>query len=564
MSQKERRTAFAADVKSLTSASKVYEQYGVSNSAHISRSAVRVGVPNLVNYKEADGPLVVVSELTPEPGLEIHLGVEVGTGNGVEAWLDKMASTPESGFSSTNNNVAVFLRSDGLVYLHNRGKDGTDGGTIDEILGNAGSGFPCGNVFVAPYLGAGSSQQPTVSGILRWLERWVGTGKIRRTSPFSGASSGKATLADTVEAFGAALELSGLWFGDRHLEEARAFLVSLATRRLGVLTGLSGSGKTQIGVRFGEWLGDERLCIVPVRPDWTGPEYLLGYEDVLREPSSDGRGAWQVPEALEFMLRAAADEANGYVLLLDEMNLAHVERYFADVLSGMESGAPCLPNLRLEDGVWRRKPSGPARIPWPRNLFVVGTVNVDETTYMFSPKVLDRANTFEFRVRTDQLNPLARRPSACAPGEAALVANVMAIAQDDDWHLDHPHPQQEAVVASLRAAHAVLTGGGFEFGHRVFFEAIRFASILAEAGNDRWEDAVDLQILQKVLPRLHGSRRQVEPTLCRLAEFCVSEDPAPDFDPLAEGYEARFPMAFAKLRRMVERVRANQFVSFAE
>ena len=145
------------------------------------------------------------------------------------------------------------------------------------------------------------------------------------------------------------------------------------------------------------------MHVAAVRPDWTGAEALFGYEDGLK-PVVEGRAAWLVPAPLEFMLKACADTQHPYLLLLDEMNLAHVERYFADALSGMESGEPCLPNLvRGPDGLWRTKPGAPTRVPFPRNLWLVGTVNVDETTYMFSPKVLDRATTFEFRVATEDL-----------------------------------------------------------------------------------------------------------------------------------------------------------------
>ena len=72
------------------------------------------------------------------------------------------------------------------------------------------------------------------------------------------------------------------------------------------------------------------------------------------------------------------------------MNLSHVERYFSDFLSAMESEDP----IHLHDNMKLNVP--PWKIELPLNLFVVGTVNVDETTYMFSPKVLDRANTIEF------------------------------------------------------------------------------------------------------------------------------------------------------------------------
>ena len=133
------------------------------------------------------------------------------------------------------------------------------------------------------------------------------------------------------------------------------------------------------------------------------------------------------------MLRAARDPSRPYLLILDEMNLAHVERYLADVLSGIESRAEVLPNLTLKDGSWLPDAVMP-RIALPRNLFIVGTVNVDETTYLFSPKVLDRANTIEFRVASSAFpdDPTsARKPDTCAPGAKAFVDGLLAIAIDE-------------------------------------------------------------------------------------------------------------------------------------
>ena len=77
---------------------------------------------------------------------------------------------------------------------------------------------------------------------------------------------------------------------------------------------------------------------------------------------------------------------------------------------------------------------GPSRLPLPRNLWVIGTVNVDETTYMFSPKVLDRANVFEFGLSTDDLTIAAIKPNSCMPGDGALVRGLHAIASDDVYH----------------------------------------------------------------------------------------------------------------------------------
>lgn len=248
----------------------------------------------------------------------------------------------------------------------------------------------------------------------------------------------RADLREAIETFSTALRASGVKFGGHHDGLVTSFISSLVTKPLVILTGLSGSGKTQIAIRFGEWLGKHRLHVAAVRPDWTGAEALFGYEDALKR-ELDGRRAWTVPAPLEFILKAADDPQHPYLLLLDEMNLAHVERYFADVLSGMESGQPCIPNLHKgTDDCWRLKTGADKQIPLPANLWIVGTVNIDETTYMFSPKVLDRANTFEFRVHFSDLSTDAIKPQPCAAGDQELVRGLLSIALDNSWHRERP------------------------------------------------------------------------------------------------------------------------------
>ncbi len=135
-----------------------------------------------------------------------------------------------------------------------------------------------------------------------------------------------------------------------------------------------------------------------VRPDWRDSTSLLGYYNPLTE-------TYEWTDFLRFLLRARDNyKANGkdalaWFVILDEMNLAHVEYYFADLLSIIESG-------RDDDG-WSREPirltypdaktdnPPPHEIHLPPNLYIIGTVNMDETTHAFSPKVLDRAFTIE-------------------------------------------------------------------------------------------------------------------------------------------------------------------------
>ena len=108
----------------------------------------------------------------------------------------------------------------------------------------------------------------------------------------------------------------------------------------------------------------------------------------------------------------------------------------------------------LRDGKWLERDAS-RKIPLPRNVTVVGTVNIDETTYLFSPKVLDRAFTFEFRVSDSDLDPDARRPGSSAPAADDILGSLVAYQQDDDWQFDHPHPERDALAEDLRELHRI-------------------------------------------------------------------------------------------------------------
>jgi len=365
---------------------------------------------------------------------------------------------------------------------------------------------------------------------------------------------------ELLGAFSGALKAAGLDYGARHDLICAAFMASILSKPFVLLTGLTGSGKTQIALKFGEWLGEARRLVVPVRPDWTGPESLFGYENALSIPDADGRLAWSVPQALEFMIRAVHHPDEPHLLVLDEMNLAHVERYFADFLSGMESGEDTLPNLVKDGASWRVSAVDPEPVPIPPNLWVVGTVNVDETTYAFSPKVLDRAQTIEFRVSTDDLNPAAARPNVAAAAPASYLASMLHISRDPKWLLTHPGSDRPLLVESLLALHRLLSKHDLEFGHRTLTEALRFSSIYEALGGAGWLQALDLILLQMILPRIHGSRPRVEPILTDLEGYCTKVG-APGVDATSP---PALPYSLSKVARMLRIVRANQFVSFTE
>src|SRR5690606_30555773 len=114
-----------------------------------------------------------------------------------------------------------------------------------------------------------------------------------------------------------------------------------------------------------------------VGADWTNREPLLGYPNALEG------NKYVLPEsnALTVILEASkeANENKPYFIILDEMNLSHVERYFADFLSALESNEPI--SLHSENPDW--EDDIPSKLYVPANVFFIGTVNIDETTYMF-------------------------------------------------------------------------------------------------------------------------------------------------------------------------------------
>jgi len=196
-----------------------------------------------------------------------------------------------------------------------------------------------------------------------------------------------------ISQFATDLKDSGLIYSEKLLVR---FVASLLTKPFLILTGLSGSGKTKLAQSFAQWIceNEDQYKIIPVGADWTNREPLLGFPNAL-EP-----GKYVKPDsgALDLIINAKEKPELPFFLILDEMNLSIVERYFADFLSVMESNEfiPMYSTNSIYDGV-------PAQLYLPSNLFIIGTVNIDETTNMFSPKVLDRANTIEFRITQEEM-----------------------------------------------------------------------------------------------------------------------------------------------------------------
>ena len=344
----------------------------------------------------------------------------------------------------------------------------------------------------------------------------------------------------------------------------RRFSVSLLSKKFCILTGLAGSGKTKIAEAFAMWLcaSPAQYRIVAVGADWTSNENLLGYADALQT------GVYRPPVngALELILRAHADTTNPYFLILDEMNLSHVERYFADFLSAMESSNAPLSLHGVAAGLQAGGVGGaggvevPSSVALPDNLFIIGTVNVDETTYMFSPKVLDRANVIEFRATAAQMDAFLDDPAGIdldglASQGVGFAAAFVERAQADADIAALVDTQGTAVAPQLKAdllqVFDALAGVGAEFGFRTAKEIARFMVLHKELSGADWQykDALDAQVVQKLMPKLHGSARKLDAVLKALDTFATQH---------------ALVLTGEKVKRMQERLVRDGFTSFAE
>lgn len=358
------------------------------------------------------------------------------------------------------------------------------------------------------------------------------------------------------------LIFSNLQFNDTLVKR---FVAALVTKPFVILTGLSGSGKTKLAQSFIQWICEDKdqYKVVPVGADWINREPLLGYPNGLKSDE------YVMPDngLLTLILHASQEEnqQKPYFLLLDEMNLSHVERYFADFLSIMESQD----SIKLYEGEERTSTDGftiPKTISWPQNLFIIGTVNIDETTYMFSPKVLDRANVIEFRLDQDDLDHYLSNPSKVdlnvLVGQGATMASsfielskVYDLTSDDDLN------------ASLKAFFSELKTVGAEFGYRTAFEIqVLFSQLSKIDATLTVNDKIDFAIMQKLLPKLHGSRSKIVKTLEALLKLCLADDSTFTLDKLdqIETENIRYKVSFEKLKRMYFNAINNGFTSYAE
>jgi hypothetical protein len=421
-------------------------------------------------------------------------------------------------------------------------------------------------------------------------------------------------------------------------------LLAIACRGFAILTGPAGTGKSRGVIHLAQGVeavlggtpGDS-YAFTAVGADWVDSRPLLGYRNPFGPPRQSGGATtnetYQLTDFVRLLFRAHKNGSAPHFLILDEMNLSHVERYMSSLLSLIEANRSVSEASRqiavldagtvalIADVLEVDSPGTPeaeaarelasAKRPLivPGNVFIAGTVNVDETTYMFSPKVLDRAHVLEL----EPPDPAAYLNGTMAPTEMIQVTAAVELLQ---WateanrrlhnadapseflrsactEIGVPTSDIDEILAStaalLKGAHHLLSPVGFAFGIRVINDFLVYvvswlkAMRSVRAGDpsffEDWPEALDRAFVQKVLPKLHGNRRQLGDSLSALGAFLggahresdpparyeLGESDAIGIEPgavLDLGADTQMAGSRRKLEEMHRRLSATGYVSF--
>lgn len=330
------------------------------------------------------------------------------------------------------------------------------------------------------------------------------------------------------------IQASGYTFAD---ELIKNYWVCIKTKPFILLTGIAGIGKTALTKLFAKAIGGgENYRRIAVKADWRDDTDLLGYVNPLKNPPEYAK-----TEFLELLLEAAQHRDALFFVCLDEMNLARVEYYFAKFLSGLETEDRTIVLHSSKEIV-----DVPQKLVIPDHVMFVGTVNMDETTFAFSPKVLDRANTIEIsnpkldevHGKGAEVNPI---PISAPQFDSYCKRDVLA---------NEPAALADTLV-ELTKINELIKVKNQKFGFRVRNEIVAYIAnsdgIFSEDHEENRRTAFDIQLKQKILPKLSGSGKDLKDTLAGLQQYLQ---------------ENAYGRSLAKVNDMITRLDRDGFTSF--
>ena len=368
------------------------------------------------------------------------------------------------------------------------------------------------------------------------------------------------TIKEKVEAIKAYIADKGFNYEGDLIEN---FYLSLKSKPFVILAGTSGTGKTRLVKLFAEAIGAE-MKLVPVRPDWSDSSDLFGHTDLSNH--------FHPGAIIDFIKKAEWNKEKPFFLCLDEMNLARVEYYLSDFLSIIET------RDRKENGDIETDPlvdvdyykdeaaqGKYGRVFIPENLYIIGTVNMDETTFPFSKKVLDRANTIEFSF----VNLMAKstksfvEPKKLNENNAFLKTEYLYLQDcDDDRVLD-------AVCFDLEALNQILVKANLHVGYRVRDEILFYMMNNKKADLLSEDVAFDHEIMQKILPRIQGSSAAIKDVLSELFVKCAGDysgfsgvSAFEQMNSYIDQKDCKYPNSAKKIAFMMRRFEEDGFTSY--
>lgn len=333
-----------------------------------------------------------------------------------------------------------------------------------------------------------------------------------------------------------------------------AFITAVRSKPFVILAGISGTGKTKLPRLIAEATG-AGIAVVPVLASWNDSSDLVGYERVT--------GGYVPGHLLRIARQATTEKAKEHFLLLDEMNIARVEYYLAEVLSLIEE-------RRLnQEGEIASAPIAPtAEADWastvlPGNLCLVGSVNMDETTFGFSRKVLDRSFVIEFSdIDLTAVGEVTAIPSIAPWPAAWWRQSALSLA-------DHPGRKSAVVglvISTLSTINDALGPAQLQVGYRVRDEVAMFC-LNAQPYSDAFVakdaspiDPLDLAITMKVLPRVQGGGPIIRQVLENLLAWANGGVDAAGSSTAAGG--PAYPMCAERLTMMLDRLEQTSFTSY--
>ena len=301
-------------------------------------------------------------------------------------------------------------------------------------------------------------------------------------------------------------------------EELSNFYLSLKTKPFVILAGISGTGKSKLVKLFAEAVGatsdNNQYNLISVKPDWNDSTELLGYKNLNDE--------FICGKLTEIILDASKEENKNkpYFVCLDEMNLARVEYYLSDYLSlietrGLNENGHVVTDLIFPKSLYLNDELQNLNIP--DNLYVIGTVNMDDTTFAFSRKVLDRANTIEFsNVNLELLSFKDVQITSYSASNDFLRTRFINI--KDALNMDKDFTQ--GINEKITKINSILKVGNKHFGYRVRDEIVFYMIENKLSGLLKEEEAFDFQIMQKILPTISGSDLRIKDILLNLYNYC--------------------------------------------